>query len=210
MSDAGTVFLVDDDSAVLAALSRLLRSAGYRAMTFASAQDFIDGGHEQSVGCIVLDVSMPGLSGVELQDLLKERSSALPIVFLTGAGDINMGVRAMKVGAADFLTKPVDDAVLLESVGAAIERSRSESQARATTRDIRQRLETLTPREREVLPLIVAGRMNKQVAAELGTAEKTVKVHRARVMAKMKARTLPELVRLAEAAGVSLPSTPPG
>jgi FixJ family two-component response regulator len=120
-----------------------------------------------------------------------------------------MGVRAMKVGAADFLTKPVDDEVLLEAVGAAIERSRSQGRARATTLEIRQRLETLTPREREVLPLIVAGRLNKQVAAELGTAEKTIKVHRARVMAKMKARTLPELVRLAEAAGVSLPPTRP-
>ncbi len=208
MSDAATVFLVDDDPAVLTSLSRLLRSAGHSAMSFASAQDFIDGGHDESVGCLVLDVNMPGLGGVELQQRLNQRGSVLPIVFLTGAGDINMGVHAMKVGAADFLTKPVDDRVLLDAVAAAIARSRTESAARATLQEIRRRLATLTPREREVLALVVSGRMNKQVAAELGTAERTIKVHRARVMTKMKTRTLAELVRMADLAGVASPPGP--
>jgi len=205
MSDAGTVFLLDDDPAVLAALGRLLRSAGYRAMAFASAREFMDGEHDQCAGCLVLDVNMRGLNGIDLQRVLAERGSALPIVFLTGAAHINMGVQAMKGGAADFLTKPVDDKVLLDAVGAAVERSRVEGKVRARIREIRHRLDTLTPREREVLPLIVAGRMNKQAAAELGTSEKTIKIHRARLMVKMGARTLPDLVRLAERAGVPLP-----
>ena len=205
MSDAGTVFLVDDDPAVLASLEQLLRTAGYRATTFASAREFMDGEHDQCAGCLVLNVNMPGLNGIDLQRTLAERGSALPIVFLTGAADIHISVQAMKGGAADFLTRPVDDEVLLDAVGAAVERSRIEGKARARIREIRQRLDTLTPREREVLPLIVAGRMNKQAAAELGTSEKTIKIHRARLMVKMGARTLPDLVRLAERAGVALP-----
>jgi FixJ family two-component response regulator len=205
MSDAGTVFLVDDDPAVLASLGQLLRSAGYRATAFASAREFMDGGHDQSDGCLVLDVNLPGLNGIDLQRTLAERGSALPIVFLTGAPDIHIGIQAMKGGAADFLTKPVDDKVLLDAVDAAVERSRIEAKARSRIRDIRQRLDTLTPREREVLPLVVAGWMNKQAAAELGTSEKTIKIHRARVMAKMGTRTLPDLVRMAERAGVLLP-----
>jgi len=205
MSDAGTVFLVDDDPAVLASLEQLLRTAGYRATTFASAREFMDGEHDQCAGCLVLNVNMPGLNGIDLQRTLAERGSALPIVFLTGAADIHISVQAMKGGAADFLTRPVDDEVLLDAVGAAVERSRIEGKDRARIREIRQRLDTLTPREREVLPLIVAGRMNKQAAAELGTSEKTIKIHRARLMVKMGARTLPDLVRLAERAGVALP-----
>ena len=206
MSDAaGTVFLVGDDPAVLADLGRLLRSAGYHAMAFTSGREFMAGELDQRAGCVVLDVSMPGLDGIDLQRTLAERDRALPIVFLTGAADINIGVRAMKGGAADFLTRPVDDKVLLDALGAAVELSRVEGKARARLREIRQRLDTLTPREREVLPLIVAGRMNKQAAAELGTSEKTIKIHRARVMTKMGARTLPDLVRLAERAGVPLP-----
>ena len=206
MSDAGTVFLVDDDPAVLAALGRLLRSAGYHAMAFASAREFMDGGTIRATAASCSTSTCPDSMASICSARWLRRGSALRIVFLTEAADFSLGVPAMKGGAADFLTKPVDDKVLLDAVGAAVERSRVEGKARARIREILQRLDTLTPREREVLPLIVAGRMNKQAAAELGTSEKTIKIHRARVMTKMGARTLPDLVRLAERAGFHCPS----
>jgi FixJ family two-component response regulator len=210
MITAPTVFLVDDDPAVLRGLSRLLRSAGFNVSPFQSAQDFLDGENFSAPGCIVLDVAMPGLDGLALQEALVARNSELPVIFLTGHGDIAMGVQAMKVGATDFLTKPVDDQTLLDAVRTAIEKNRLALQTRAELDDIRQRLATLTPREREVLALVVAGQLNKQAAAELGTVEKTIKVHRARVMAKMKVSSLAELVRLTSRAGIVGPATKTG
>ena len=210
MTSAPTVFLVDDDTAVLKALSRLLRSAGFEVDTFTSAQAFLDADRAAAAGCVVLDVAMPGLGGLALQQALAACGSHLPIVFLTGHGDIDMGVQAMKVGAADFLTKPVDDARLIDAVASAIERNLLARRASAEVDEIRLRLATLTAREREVLALVVSGLMNKQVAAELGTVEKTVKAHRGRVMAKMQARSLAELVRLADRAGIVGPAAAKG
>ena len=196
------VFLVDDDPAVLKGLSRLLRSAGLAVETFPSSQDFLNHHLPNTPGCLVLDVAMPGLNGLELQTALMAKGSAIPIIFLTGHGDIPMSVQAMKRGAADFLTKPVNDDDLLKAVRAAIDKDRIARRARAEVAEIQQRLATLTPREREVLEHVISGQMNKQTAAELGTAEKTIKVHRARVMEKMKAQSLIELVHLAEKAGI--------
>jgi FixJ family two-component response regulator len=206
MSDSEpTVFLVDDDRAVLKSLSRLLRAARLKIAAFASPEEFL-AQHDPGVpGCLVLDIAMPGLNGLELQKILAAKGRALPIVFLTGRGDIPMTVQAMKSGALDFLTKPVNDHDLLDAVRTAIEKDRAGRKARAEMDDVRTRLTTLTPREREVLTHVVAGRLNKQIAVALGTVEQTIKVHRARVMAKMKAASLADLVRLVERA---LPSKP--
>jgi FixJ family two-component response regulator len=206
MSDSEpTVFLVDDDRAVLKSLSRLLRAARLKIAAFASPEEFL-AQHDPGVpGCLVLDIAMPGLNGLELQKILAAKGRALPIVFLTGRGDIPMTVQAMKSGALDFLTKPVNDHDLLDAVRTAIEKDRAGRKARAEMDDVRTRLTTLTPREREVLTHVVAGRLNKQIAVALGTVEQTIKVHRARVMAKMKAASLADLVRLVERA---LPSEP--
>ena len=202
MTNAPTVFVVDDDPSVLTGLTRLLQSAGLAVAAFASAQAFLESDNCSKPGCLVLDVQMPGLSGIELQQILVERKSALPIIFLSGHSELPVGVRAMKLGAFDFLTKPVDAEALLEAVRLSIEKNRVVRDAQAAMADIEQRLATLTPREREVLPLVVAGQMNKQVAAQLGTVEKTVKVHRARVMAKLQVRTFADLVHLADRAGI--------
>ena len=206
MIEAPTVFIVDDEASVRAGLSRLLRSAGFDVAEFAGAQAFLDSGRSTDPGCLLLDVEMPGLSGVELQRILSDRGCLVPVIFLSGHADIAVSVRAMKQGAEDFLTKPFDEERLLAAVGAALEDNRAARAARAATDEIRQRLATLTPREREVLPLVVAGQMNKQMAARLGTAEKTIKVHRARVMHKMKVRTLAGLVNLARDAGIETPA----
>ena len=194
------VYVVDDDPAVRKSLWRLLRSAGYEVSTFASAEDFLQRLEPDASGCAVLDVAMPGLDGLALQKALAERLLALPVLFLTGRGDIPASVKAMKAGATDFLTKPVDDRVLFEAIAQALERGRSEREARHRLADARERLETLTPREREVLEGVVAGRLNKQIAGDLGIAEKTVKVHRARVMEKFGASSVAELVRLSDSA----------
>jgi FixJ family two-component response regulator len=199
-----TVFLLDDEPAVLKSLSRLLRSAGLPVATFSSPREFLDRHDPTAPGCLVLDLAMPGLNGLELQQSLVAKGQDRPIVFLTGHGSIPLSVQAMKGGAVDFLTKPVDDADLLKAVRAAIEKDRVTQQARAELDDIRQRLATLTPREREVLEHVIAGQLNKETAADLGTVEKTIKVHRARVMEKMKVDSLAELVRLAERAGVGV------
>jgi len=196
------VFLVDDDASVLKGLRRLLASAGLKVVAFESPQDFLAGLDREASGCVVLDHSMPGLTGLELQQALAARGSALPVIFLTGKGDIPTSVRAMKGGAADFLTKPVDGEVLLAAVRGALERDRSQRREREERAGIERRVATLTAREREVLRHVVAGLLNKQIAARLGTVEKTVKVHRARVMEKMQARSLAELVRLAGKAGL--------
>lgn len=190
------VFLVDDQAAVLKALSRLLRSAGHEALAFDSAQAFLDSGCTDTPGCLVLDLSMPGMDGLALQRALA--AGALPVIFLTGHGDIHTGVQAMKAGAVDFLTKPVDDDKLLAAVALALEQNRAARLERAECADIQARLASLTPREREVLSLLIEGKLNKQVAAELGIVEKTIKVHRARVMAKMQVRSATALVRLVD------------
>ena len=202
MNQTPRVFLVDDQPAVLKALSRLMISAGFEVASFGSAQDFLDSDNANALGCLVLDLAMPGMDGMALQQALAARASALPVIFLTGHGDIDTGVQAMKFGAADFLTKPVDGDKLLSAVRAAVERNRQTHLDRAELEDILERFANLTPRERQVLALIVEGKLNKQAAAELGTVEKTIKVHRARVMTKMKVRSLAELVRLVDRVGI--------
>lgn len=197
-----TVFVIDDDASVLKALTRLLRSAGLNVAAFASPQAFLEQRDPDAPGCLVLDVAMPGCDGLTLQQALLAEKTAPPIVFLTGHGDIPMSVKAMKQGASDFLTKPVQDDDLLAAVHAAIDKDIMLRQARAELRDIHRRLATLTPREGEVLRHVVAGKLNKQIAADLGTVEKTVKVHRAHLMQKLQVTSLADLVRLSEKAGI--------
>jgi FixJ family two-component response regulator len=201
-----TIFVVDDDPAVRKAVSRLLRACGFNVCAIESAALMLEQYVPTVHGCIVLDVAMPGLNGLDFQQELVSRGGSLPIIFLTGHGDIPMSVRAMKQGAADFLTKPVQRSQLIEAVKAAVERDRAAYQERAELAEVRRRLATLTPREHEVLRHVVAGKLNKQTAAELGTVEKTVKVHRARVMQKMNVTSLAELVQIAGRAGVTVPS----
>jgi len=196
------VYVIDDEPAVLKAISRLLTSAGYTAASFDSPRAFLAQYDAEARGCILLDVSMPGISGIELQQALLEKNCALPIIFLTGRGDVPTSVKAMKHGAMDFLTKPVDDTALIVAVEHAFRQEAAGHTARAEAMALRQRLATLTPREHEVLGHVVAGRLNKQIAVALGTTEKTIKVHRARVMDKMRAQSLAELVRLAGRAGI--------
>ena len=192
------VYIVDDDESVREALSSLVRSVGLRVQTFASAQDFLNHVRSDAPACLVLDVRMPGLSGLELQRMLVEAGQALPIIFITGHGDIPMTVRAMKAGAAEFLPKPFNDQDLLEAIAQALQRDAATRRQRADLSELRARHKSLTPREREVMTRIVKGLMNKQVAGELGIAEITVKVHRHKVMEKMKAQSLAALVRMAE------------
>jgi RNA polymerase sigma factor (sigma-70 family) len=199
------VHIVDDDGAVRRALARLIAAAGFRVAAYPSAQAFLDTEALASTGpaCLVLDVFLPGLSGLELQRALDERGEnydTLPIIFVTGRGDIPMTVSAMKAGATDFLAKPVSETTLLRAIDAALERSSRALQSRSEMESLQRRLERLTPREREVLVLVVRGLLNKQVASELGTVEKTIKVHRARVMEKMEAHSFAELVRLSDKA----------
>jgi FixJ family two-component response regulator len=200
---SATVFLVDDDPSVRRALSRLIKSAGYQVQAFGSAREFLDFRPQpEGPACLVLDIRMPGLTGMDLQQRLDEMHSLLPIIFITGHGDIPTSVKAMKAGAVDFLPKPVKDADLLRAIEQALERAQTDAAAFAQFENIRQRLETLTPREREVLEHVVSGKLNKQIAYDLGTVEKTIKVHRARVMDKMGVQSLAELVRIAERVGI--------
>jgi FixJ family two-component response regulator len=197
------VFLVDDDVGVLKALSRLLRAKGYEIRSYASPQEFL-AQHDATVpGCAVLDVAMPGLDGLALQQSLTAGDSHRPVIFLTGKGDIPTSVRAMKAGAVDFLTKPVNDEDLLGAIAQAEEQDMRSRQSRAELASIQAKVTTLTPREREVLTHVVAGRLNKQIAGDLGTVEKTIKVHRSRMMEKLGVRTVADLVRLAEKARIS-------
>jgi len=197
------VFLVDDDPSVRRALARLIKSAGHQVQTFASAREFLatraDG---QEAACLVLDVRMPGLSGTDLQRELQILNRSVPIVFITGHGNIPMSVQAMKAGAVDFLPKPVKDTDLLRAIEQALARAVRDRAERNELEDVLERVEKLTPREREVMVLVVRGLLNKQIAFELGTVEKTIKVHRARVMEKMQVDSLANLVRLAEKVGI--------
>ena len=204
-SPSSTVFIVDDDASVRRALTRLIKSAGYAVQAFVSARDFLEywGGSDQNPGCLVLDVRLPGLSGLDLQHELQAANTLLPIIFITGHGDIPMSVKAMKEGAVDFLPKPVNDKDLLRAIEQALARASHEHAERLVLEEIQRRLKSLTPREGEVMTLVVSGLLNKQIAFELGTVEKTVKVHRARVMEKKQVQSLAELVRLTEKVGIA-------
>jgi FixJ family two-component response regulator len=204
-SKVPTVFVVDDDASVRGALARLLHSAGYQTETFASAEGFLAQSRFDAPACILLDVRMPGLNGLELQQALAAADRQLPIVFITGHGDVPMSVRAMKAGAEDFLPKPFDDEELLKAVAQALNKSQREQNERTEVAEIRKRLSSLTPREREVLCHVVAGQLNKQIAADLSIAEKTIKVHRARVMEKMGASSLAGLVAMTGRIGIHTP-----
>jgi len=199
------VFVVEDDPALRDALQRLMRSVGLRAQTFGSAQEFLSSQRPDAPACLVLDVRLPGLSGLDLQRELAKAGIELPIIFISGYGDIPMSVQAMKAGAVEFLTKPVRPQDLLDAIQQAIERDRSARHERADMADLRRRFNSLTPREQQVMELVVAGLLNKQIAAKLGTSEITIKVHRSQLMRKMRAKSLPELVRMADKLGVPAP-----
>ena len=206
MSDLNCiVFVVDDDPLVRDSVADLLGSAGFAAQTFASATEFIQAKRPDVSTCLILDVELPDLSGLDLQTDLAKSGIEVPIIFLTGHGDIPKSVRAMKAGAVEFLTKPFRTEELLEAVGQALGRDGDVRKQRSDTSELRERLGTLTPRERQVMALVVAGRLNKQIAGELGTTELTIKVHRGRVMRKMNATSLPDLVRMAEKLKISSP-----
>jgi len=198
-----TVFVIDDDAAVREALQSLLRSVGLRVTTFASAREFLTSRRPDAPACLVLDVRLPGLSGLDLQRELAAAAIDLPIIFITGHGDIPMTVQAMKAGAVEFLTKPFRDQDLLDAIAQALERDRAARAQRAGVAELHERYAELTPREREVMGLVVSGLLNKQIAAELGISEITIKVHRGQVMQKMGAESVADLVRMADKLGVA-------
>ncbi len=196
--DVPTVFIVDDESSVRNALEKLVKSVDMNAKTFASAGEFLRFHRPDTPCCLLLDVRMPEMSGLVLQEQLAGPDSSLPIIFMTGYGDVPMSVRAMKAGAVDFLQKPFDEQTLLDAIHHAVDQDRRARQERAEVEEIHQRLDALTPREHEVFVLVVKGMRNKQIAEKLGTSEKTIKVHRSRVMRKLQVKSLAELVQLAE------------
>jgi FixJ family two-component response regulator len=200
-SDA-IIAIVDDDASVREGLQSLIRSAGWRVETFASAQDFLGRRGAEPPSCLILDLQLPGLSGLDLQKQMAEIRLEIPIVFLTGHGNIPASVQAMKAGAVEFLTKPLDEQKLLQAIQEAIERDRRRRQQHAEMRELRERYESLTAREQQVMQEVVSGRLNKQIAAELNITEFTVKIHRGHVMRKMRADSLADLVRMAESLGI--------
>jgi len=200
------VYVVDDDESVRRSLARLLRSAGLTAETFPSAQAFLDRELPDRTACLVLDVRLPGLSGLDLQGALTQTERIVPIVFITGHGNVPMSVQAMKSGAVDFLQKPFEEDQLLAAIERALARCRAARAERTERMVVQRRFDMLTPRERQVLGLVVAGRLNKQIAADLGAAEKTIKIHRGRVMRKMEASSVAELVRMSQRIGIQPPA----
>jgi FixJ family two-component response regulator len=203
LTEGTIVFVVEDDASMRRALSNLFQSIGLRVELFGSASEMLQSKLLDIASCLVLDVRLPGLSGLDFQTELARANVHIPIIFMTGHGDIPMTVRAMKGGAIDFLTKPFRDQDMLDAVGAAIKRDQKRREADKVTADLQALLETLTPREREILASVSSGLMNKQIAAELGLAEITVKIHRGRIMKKMGARSLADLVRKAEMLGIN-------
>jgi FixJ family two-component response regulator len=201
----GMVFVVDDDASLRESLQDLIGSVGLRVVAFTSAQEFLSSPHPDVPGCLVLDVRLQGLSGLDLQKQMAEAKMEIPIVFITGYGDIPMTVQAMKAGAVGFLTKPFRDQDLLDAIQQALVLDRRARERRATLEELRSRYRSLTPREREVIAHVVAGLLNKQIAGELGTSEAAVKVHRQHVMAKMRAGSLADLVRIADTLGIPAP-----
>lgn len=199
------VFVIDDDPSVRGAIERLVNAVGFGATTFGTGLEFLETKLPEVPSCVVLDVRLPGLSGLELQRQMMEREIHIPIIFITGHGDIPMSVQAMKAGAVEFLTKPFRDQDLLDAIGQAIERNRAARAERAQGADLRAHLDSLTPRELEVMTLVVSGLLNKQIAGELGISEKTIKVHRGNLMHKMHASSLAELVRIAEKLSITPP-----
>lgn len=197
-NEEAVVFVVDDDAGARAAIDGLLRSVGLRSEMFGSANEFLERPRPDAPCCLVLDVRLPGMSGIEFQRELAARNVTIPIIFITGHGDIPMSVEAMKAGAFEFLTKPFRGQVLLDAIQNAIEKDRAVRQADSRLGELQRRLATLTPREREVMRFVTAGLLNKQIAAELGTSERTIKIHRGNLMRKMAADSLPDLVRMAE------------
>jgi FixJ family two-component response regulator len=197
------IFIVDDDPSMRATLSDVMRSVGLAVQTFGSAQDFLRSKLPDAPGCLVLDVRLPGQSGLDFQRTLAELGIGLPVVIISGHGDVSMSVRAMKAGAVDFLTKPFRDQDLLDAVHVAVERDRARRKQAVRTAELQQRYRALTERERDVMALVVLGRPNKQIGGELGLAEVTVKAHRRQIMQKMGAKSLPELVRMADRLGAA-------
>jgi len=198
-----TVFIIDDDSSVREGVADLLRSIGLQVQSFASPQEFLDSKRPDAPGCLILDVRLPGPSGLELQGMLASSGIQLPIIFISGHGDIPMSVRAIKSGAIEFLTKPLHEQQLLDAVHAAIEQDRARREEAIALTELRLRFDTLTPREQEILVLVVSGRPNKQIAADLGLSEMTVKVHRSQVMHKTRAKSVIDLVRMTDKLGLS-------